>query len=94
MTKNNYSAEVWDEVTEEFVEGAVFNGNLGVVTEIGLGYVEINFSSIGRVRIKENKYNTLELGYAVTTHKLQGDQSKRVIVAMDMSGYSLLSSEW
>ena len=94
MTKNNYSAEVWDEVTEEFVEGAVFNGNLGVVTEIGLGYVEINFSSIGRVRIKENKYNTLELGYAVTTHKLQGDQSKRVVVAMDMSGYSLLSSEW
>lgn len=94
VTKNNYSAEVWDENKGEFVEGAVFNGNLGIVTEIGEGYIEINIDSIGRVRFKENKYNTLELGYAVTCHKLQGSQSKMVIVAMDMSGYSLLSSEW
>ena len=94
VTKNNYHAEVWDESKKEFVEGAVFNGNLGIVTEIGDGYIEINIDPIGRVRFKENKYNTLELGYAVTTHKLQGSQAKRVIVAMDMSGYSLLSSEW
>ena len=69
VTKNNYHAEVWDESKGEFVEGAVFNGNLGVVTEIGVGYIEINIDPIGRVRFKENKYNTLELGYAVTCHK-------------------------
>ena len=94
VTKNNYSAEVWNEDREEFVEGAVFNGNLGVVTQIGIGFIEMDIDTIGKVRFKENKYNTLELGYAVTCHKLQGSQSKRIIVAMDMGGYSLLSSEW
>ena len=94
ITKNNYSAEVWNEKTNSFVEGAVFNGNLGVVTEIGEDYIEMDIDTIGRVRFKEEKYNTIELGYAVTCHKLQGSQSKRIIVAMDMGGYSLLSIEW
>jgi len=94
VTKNNYSAEVWNEEKKEFVEGAVFNGNLGIVTEIGEGYIEMNIDGIGRVRFKENKYNTIELGYAITVHKSQGSQFKNTIVAMDMSGYSLLSSEW
>lgn len=94
ITKNNYSAEVWDDEKEEFVVGAVFNGNLGIVTEIGLDYIQMEIESIGTVRFKENKYNTIELGYSITTHKSQGSQFKNTIVAMDMSGYSLLSSEW
>ena len=94
VTKNNYSAEVWDDEKKDFVMGAVFNGNLGVVVEIAEGYIEIKMETGNLVRFKENKYNTIELGYAVSCHKSQGSQFRTTIVAMDMGGYSLLSSEW
>ena len=35
---------------------------------------------------------TLELGYAISVHSAQGSQYKACIVALDMSSYTLLSS--
>ena len=57
VTKNNYSAEVWDDEKKDFIMGAVFNGNLGVVVEIAEGYIEIKMETGNLVRFKENKYN-------------------------------------
>ena len=45
-------------------------------------YIE-NFSSNG----------SLELGYAVTVHKMQGSEFDNVIFGIDFSAYSLLTKE-
>lgn len=74
IVKNNYKVEVWNETSKAFTTGAIFNGNLGIVEKIGISYIIVNIVGIGKVKIDEKNYNSIELGYAITCHKcITGD---------------------
>ncbi len=91
VTKNNYKIKnVNDEDTP------VFNGNLGTIISIDTKNKEalIDIQGVGRVIFSSADLKSVELGYAITCHKLQGSSANTVIVAIDFSGYSLLSCEW
>lgn len=73
----------------------IFNGSLGVVKEV---YPEdkallVSFLGIGDVYVEGQQINSIELGYAITTHKSQGSQFDHVIFGIDFSSYSLLTRE-
>ena len=71
----------------------VFNGNLGTVVNIMAKEMIIDFVGIGEVVIPRDKWKALELGYAITVHRSQGSQWKKVIVGLDSSSYVMLSKE-
>ncbi|MGP0689786.1 AAA family ATPase [Priestia aryabhattai] len=81
--KNNYNA-----VDEDNMSCPVFNGNVGILErfdcddEDGDKYMVINFEGIGRVKIYEGNYRSIELAYCITVHKSQGSSSKIVIIAL------------
>lgn len=75
---------------------AIYNGNIGIVKEINLieDYVIVDFLGIGEVRIDDyHSSGSLELGYAVTVHKMQGSEFENIIFGFDFSGFSLLTKE-
>lgn len=79
--RNNYDA-----VDENGNPCPVFNGNVGILESFGKDddgkYMLINFEGIGRVRIHEKNYNTIELAYCISVHKSQGSSSKVIILAL------------
>lgn len=82
-TRNNYKTDP-----------PIFNGNIGVVKEISLeeDFVTVEFLGIGIVQIFNFKKNgSLELGYAVTVHKMQGSEFDNIIFGLDYSSYPLLN---
>lgn len=109
-TKNNYNVNTYKECTNEEEkialefdinphEGnktAIFNGFMGVITDINLddGSIIVDFFDVGKVIIPKGSVNDIELAYACTGHKMQGSQAKIVIVGLDWSSYSLLTKEW
>lgn len=94
ITKNNYKVQKWDSESESFIIGEVFNGNIGIVDKIGIGYVIIDMGESDKVRIESKDYGIIELGYCITCHKGQGSGWSRVIVAVDSGSYMMLSCEW
>ncbi len=89
--KNNYKA-----INIQGDTMAVFNGNIGMIEKINIemGLMVINFEGIGRLIIEKSKWNNINLGYVITTHKSQGSAWKCVIVGIDYSSYMSLSCEW
>lgn len=80
--RNNYRA-----VDELGNECPVFNGNIGILLEFdadedGDKFMLIDFEGIGKVRIYEDGYNTIQLAYTITVHKSQGSSSKIIIIAL------------
>lgn len=79
--RNNYDA-----VDEDNVICPVFNGNIGILESFGEDddgkYMLINFEGIGRIKIHESSYITIELAYCISIHKSQGSSSKVVIIAL------------
>lgn len=69
VTKNNYKAKIYNETKKQFEEGAIYNGNVGIVTDIKENAIEADISGIGKVLIEDKHYNTIQLGYAITCHK-------------------------
>lgn len=94
VVQNNYKVKVYNENSDRFIDGAIFNGNLGIVTNIGVGYIDVDIKGVGLVKIEEKDYGSLELGYAITCHKSQGSGWKSTIVAVDSGAYLMLSCEW
>lgn len=94
IVKNNYKVDVWSDELQCFTTGAIFNGNLGIVDKIGVGYVILEIDSVGKVKIEAKNYSLIELGYAITAHKSQGSGWRSVIVAIDSGSYMMLSCEW
>lgn len=83
--KNNYKTEP-----------PIYNGNIGIIQEINIeeDYVVVDFLGIGIVEINEfHSKGNLELGYAVTVHKMQGSEFDNIIFGFDFSAYSLLTKE-
>lgn len=88
--KNNY--KTLNECGEEV---PIFNGDLGVVVDIDYIYqtLIVDFNSKGKIYIPKDHLQYIKLGYAITTHKLQGSSSPYVICGLDYSHYKLLNKE-
>lgn len=87
--ENHYDVE-----TPDGEQTSIYNGSMGVVTEISDNYVVVDFYDEGEIVINSDYYGGLELAYAITCHSSQGSQFKTVIVGFDNSSYILLSNEW
>ena len=66
---------------------------MGIVRSVEQGYIYIDIEDVGLVRLAFKDLDSVELGYAVTTWKLQGSQFNTVIIPIDFSAYTLLSRE-
>lgn len=99
---NNYKALVVDEYgneiydpfdieKEEPLTAFIANGESGIVRDIFTSYIIIDFDG---VFIKYNKSQLIEigLGYALTTHKVQGSASKIVILVTPKTHTFMLNS--
>ncbi len=87
--KNNYNC-----LTENGSKTAVFNGNIGVITDIDESLnCHITFEGIGDVVFSRSDSKNLRLAYACTTHSMQGSGFTSVIVGMDSSSYIMNNSE-
>lgn len=104
-TKNNYRTTYYSEENwKEFQNGTneedqicpTFNGNIGIVTKIDKKQriAVIDYMDIGEVIVSGEDLTAVQLGYAITCHKLQGSETKYAIVGLDFSAYSLLTKEW
>jgi len=88
--QNDYYAK------NKFTAG-IFNGNIGVVKNIDIdtNTIAVDFQDIPEIMILPKKnWKDLELGYAITCHKAQGSQCKKVIVGLDFGSFIQLSREW
>jgi exodeoxyribonuclease V alpha subunit len=82
--KNNYEKDI-------------YNGMLGRVLSVdsgkfGIKNMVIDFQREKPIFLSGNEVGDLALGYCLTCHKLQGSQSKRVIVILDDS--SMIEQTW
>ncbi|WP_176474164.1 AAA family ATPase [Niallia circulans] len=87
-TKNNYKC-----LDEDGNITPVFNGNMGIVTEIDNSSCVVDFIGIGKIILDREAVKNLELGYAITIHKSQGSGFHTVIVAIESAAYVLLNAE-
>lgn len=77
----------------------IYNGNIGIIRYIDYDenldeeVMLIDFKGIGEVKVPKESWNNIELGYAITVHKSQGDQANHIIFGLDFTSYSLLSRE-
>lgn len=77
----------------------IYNGNIGIVRRFEYNEIldedimVIDFKGIGTVFVPKDAWTNIELGYAITCHKSQGDQAAHVIFGIDFTAYSLLSRE-
>lgn len=81
QNKNNYNIN-WTKENGEFGEG-IFNGDIGVLTQVNKSshYLKVRFDD------KEAMYDMdsitdLELAYACTVHKSQGNEFEAVVIPM------------
>ena len=75
----------------------IYNGNIGILRQYkwieDKEYMIIDFLGIGTVYVEKKYWGSIELGYAITVHKFQGSECKRVIFALDFGSYALLTRE-
>lgn len=77
QTKNNYTL-------------GVFNGEMGVVTDVDGGDAVVDFEGRGPVTVGAASLVSFELGFATTVHKSQGGERPVVIMPISSShGYML-----
>ena len=92
ITRNHYQAG--KDAKGELVP--IFNGNTGYIVSIDKESetMVVDLIQQGRIEIAREYWGDIELGYALTCHKMQGSSSPYVIVGIDMAAYTLLSKEW
>lgn len=76
-------------------EYPIFNGDLGIITEINTykRTITVKFNNKDEIVIPKNHLTEIWLGYAITTHKLQGSSSPYIICGLDYTHYKLLNKE-
>ncbi len=79
VTKNNYNL-------------GVFNGDLGIVSEIGKGNLTVDFGDYA-VEFCVEHLELLALAYASTIHKAQGSEFELVIMGLCSQHYVMLNRE-
>jgi len=91
QTVNNYNL-AWERenIKNQVVETdeGVYNGELGFITSIRRGVVEVTFEDGKVVTYNSWEMNNLMLAYAITVHKSQGCEFENVILSI--SGSNLL----
>ncbi len=94
--KNNYQ-RVWcieDEWGDTIAEGAgVFNGDIGVIIDIDSysEYITVLFDENKKVHYEFAETDELEMAYAITIHKSQGNEYPAVIIPMWSGPHILLT---
>ncbi|EQC1535555.1 AAA family ATPase [Clostridium botulinum] len=84
--KNNYKAiNVYEKVA------SVYNGNTGVVIDVGWNEMIVDFGKEQIIYTKEN-LDEIELGYCISIHKAQGDNSKNIILISPKAHTFMLNS--
>ena len=87
--KNNYDL-TWEDPATGGKDMGVFNGDIGVIQEVGPGGITVSFD--GRlVEYAPELLGELEPAYAVTVHKAQGSEYRAVILALSDVPPSLLA---
>jgi RecD/TraA family predicted helicase len=71
----------------------IFNGYIGIIKDVDDDTMIIDFEIFGTIVIAKEYWKNIELAYAVTVHKKQGDQNKVIIIGLDYTSYVLLTRE-
>lgn len=73
----------------------IFNGNMGEVDHLADSLEEalIDFYNIGEVEVSGKDLDSIDLGYAITTHKSQGSGIPYLIYCVDYSHFTMLNRE-
>ena len=73
----------------------IYNGNVGEVTKIDKdeGILTVDIYGKGSVEINGEALDFLDLGYAISTHKLQGSTIPYLIYCVDYTHYVMLCKE-
>ena len=98
-TKNMYRARRPDAALDEYGDEVedicpVYNGDRGVISEITSDHMIVSFDQWGDIYIPRADFKNIELGYALSCHKLQGSEADYIIIGFDMSSMVLLTREW
>lgn len=92
VNSNYYGAKKYNDERERICP--VFNGNRGIIYKILPDGIVIDFEQWGLIFIPDDMADIIELGYALSCHKLQGSESPYVVVGFDMGSAILLTKEW
>jgi len=96
-TKDNESDDFFydeDENENSLPSTPIFNGDIGIVKEITVYDIIVDFNRVGEIIVPKEHWKYIELGYACTCHKYQGSESKIVIIGLDYGAFLMLTKEW
>ena len=80
QVKNNYEL-FWENPDTGEKDLGVFNGDIGVITEVNAGGITVSFEG-RQVNYVPEQLGELEPAWAVTVHKSQGSEYRAVILAL------------
>jgi len=96
MTKNTYDASrpPSDQDISSGESCPVYNGDRGIIREVDSNHMVVDFDLWGLVYLSRAQMSRIELGYALTCHKLQGSEAPYIIIGLDDSSFMLATKEW
>lgn len=72
----------------------VYNGTMGHIKKIVGRYALIQFDGIAPlVAFEQDDLDNIDMGYAVTVHRLQGGSARHIVMGLDFGAYKLLSRQ-
>lgn len=77
--KNNYDL-LWDGIDGKSYGTGIFNGDLGIISKIADGAIEVIYDDEKLVSYETGVLEELEHAYAITVHKSQGSEFPVVVM--------------